>query len=62
MSVVLLTSMTMGQNQSNTGYTQLKEKEVKKESNESSKWKEYSEKFSTNTHSYPEHQGYKKLK
>ena len=58
-SFVSLTSYKMGQSTSSNAYTPLLDSEQK---NKDSKWKKYSQKYSTNTNCIPEHEKYKRLK
>ena len=53
----------MGQSPSSSGYTPIQESknEKMKEDNGKSDWKQYHQKFSTNTKSIPEKNGYKKF-
>ena len=48
----------MGQSSSSIAYTSLPKQEEK----EDSEWKKYSQKYSTNTSSFPERDNYKRLK
>ena len=61
-SFVSLTSYEMGQSTSSNAYTPLRDSDPNNKEKENSKWKKYSQKYSTNTNSLPERDKYKRLK
>ena len=61
-SFMSLTSYKMGQSTSSNAHTPLLDSKQKNKEKKDSKWKKYSQKYSTNTNSIPQHDKYKRLK